>query len=486
MLQTSAVPRWATKRTPSRPSFGKQAAELTSYYLGRDFMPWQRQVVDVALEIDPETNLPAYRTVVLTVPRQSGKSTLLLSVFLQRCMSAFWSSTGRPGGTPGRQRCIYTAQTQKDARSKWEEDYVADLEASDRLRKRFSVYRGSGREAIKWPNGSQIGISASTEKAAHGKVLDLPVVDEAFAQVDDRLDQAFVPAMSTRKQAQLWIVSTAGTPESLYLKAKVEAGRQLVEKGTASGLAYFEWSAPDDVDPDDEDAWQLCMPALGHTIDLSVVRAARQSLSTSEFRRAYLNQWVDRHAGDRVIDVDTWNRLHDPESTAGKRLVLALDVALDRSMSAVCAAGRRADGLTHVQVVRHDRGTDWVVPYAAQLAEQAGAIAVVLDPSGPAGSLIPELLERGIEPRVTGARDMAQACGAFYDDAIHGRLRHRRQPPLEQALGAARKRELGDAWAWGRKQSASDITPLVGVTLAHWGVATAPEPPAYDPLKSFY
>lgn len=450
-------------------------------------MPWQRQVVDVALEIDPETNLPAYRTIVLTVPRQSGKSTLLLSAFLQRCMSNFWSGTGRPGGTPGRQRCIYTAQTQKDARSKWEEDYVADLEASPRLGgKHFSIYRGSGREAIKWSNGSQIGISASTEKAAHGKVLDLPVVDEAFAQVDDRLDQAFVPAMSTRKQAQLWVVSTAGTPESLYLRAKVDRGRQLVEKGTASGLAYFEWSAPEDVDPDDEDAWALCMPALGYTIDLSVVRAARQSLSTSEFRRAYLNQWVDRHAGERVIGVDEWNRCHDPESTIATRPVVAVDVALDRQMSAASAAGRRGDGLTHVQVVKHDRGTDWVVPYAVQLADRARAIAVVLDPSGPAGSLIPDFLDRGIEVRVTGARDMAQACGAFYDDAMHARLRHRKQSPLEQALGAARKRELGDAWAWGRKQSAADITPLVSATLAHWGVATAPAPPAYDPLLSLY
>lgn len=453
-------------------------------------MPWQRQVVDVALEIDPDTNLPAYRTVVLTVPRQSGKSTLLLSVFLQRCMSTFWSSTGRPGGTPGRQRCIYTAQTQKDARSKWEEDYVADLEASDRLHRRFSVYRGSGREAIKWPNGSAIGISASTEKAAHGKVLDLPVVDEAFAQVDDRLDQAFVPAMSTRKQAQLWIVSTAGTPESLYLKAKVDKGRELVEKGTASGLAYFEWSAPEDADPDDEDAWALCMPALGHTIDLSVVRAARQSLSTAEFRRAYLNQWVDRHAGDRVIDADAWGRLHDPESTISTVPVVAVDVALDRGMSAVSAAGRREDGRVHVQVVRHDRGTDWVVDWAMNIFRSAKAKAIVLDPSGPAGSLIPEFLDRldrDVDAlKVTSARDMAQACGAFYDDVTHGRLRHRRQPPLEQALGAARKRELGDAWAWGRKQSAADITPLVACTLAHWGVATAPAPPAYDPLKSFY
>mgnify|MGYP002147943804 CR=1 FL=1 len=33
--------------------------------------------------------------------------------------------------------------------------------------------------------------------------------DEAFGLVDDRMDQAFRPAMITRPQAQFWIVSTA-------------------------------------------------------------------------------------------------------------------------------------------------------------------------------------------------------------------------------------------------------------------------------------
>ncbi len=496
MLQTSAAPRWATKRTPSRPSFGKQAADLTSYYLGRDLMPWQRQVADVALEVDA-SGLPAYRTVVLTVPRQSGKSTLLLSVFLQRCMSKFWSSTGRPGGTPGRQRCIYTAQTQKDARSKWEEDYVSDLEASTKLHRReFSVYRGSGREAIKFANGSQIGISASTEKAAHGKVLDLPVVDEAFAQVDDRLDQAFIPAMSTRRQAQLWIVSTAGTPESLYLKAKVDAGRELVEKGANSGLAYFEWSAPEDADPDDEDAWARCMPALGHTIDLSVVRAARLTLSTAEFRRAYMNQWVDRNAGERVLPIDEWNRCADPDSEiASRKTVLAVDVSRERESTSIAVAGWRDDGRPHVQVLVHRPGTDWVVREVLRLRQEIGATAIVLDAAGPAASLLPEFAEWE-RPRegavvpdwviVTTARDMTQACGAFYDDVMNGRVRHLKQGPLELAASAARKRELLDTWAWGRKQSGSDITPLVACTLAHWGLATAPEPADYDPLLSFY
>ena len=44
------------------------------------------------------------------------------------------------------------------------------------------------------------------------------------------------------------------------------AGRAQVEGGGDRGMAYFEWSAPDDADPADPRTWRDCMPALGHTI----------------------------------------------------------------------------------------------------------------------------------------------------------------------------------------------------------------------------
>ena len=40
-------------------------------------MPWQRHVADIAYELDEDTGRLAYREVRLTVPRQSGKTTLM-------------------------------------------------------------------------------------------------------------------------------------------------------------------------------------------------------------------------------------------------------------------------------------------------------------------------------------------------------------------------------------------------------------------------
>jgi hypothetical protein len=93
----------------------------------------------------------------------------------------------------------------------------------------------------------------------------------------------------------------------------------------------------------------------------------------------------------------------------------------------------------------------------------------VVDPAGPAGSLIAPLEAAGIEVLKPSARDAAQACGALYDAAMQGRLRHLGQPELNAALAGAKRRELGDMWAWARKNVTVDISPLVAVTLALWG-----------------
>jgi hypothetical protein len=70
------------------------------------------------------------------------------------------------------------------------------------------------------------------------------------------------------------------------------------------------------------------------------------------------------------------------------------------------------------------------------------------------------------------AREYAQSCGAFFDAVVAGGICHLDQPVLNTAVSSARKRVLGDAWAWARK-TGGDISPLVAVTLAAWGLAKA-------------
>jgi hypothetical protein len=74
------------------------------------------------------------------------------------------------------------------------------------------------------------------------------------------------------------------------------------------------------------------------------------------------------------------------------------------------------------------------------------------------------------------AGEHAQACGEFFDAAQQDRLRHLGSTELTAAVAGAATRNLGEAWAWARKKSSVDISPLVACTLAAWASAPAAEP----------
>jgi phage terminase large subunit-like protein len=187
-LRTSCPPRFGTRRNPDRATLGPAVGKVSAK-LGKPFMPWQQDVADVVLEVDPVTGRLAYQEYGLTVPRQSGKSTFVNAKATHRC-----TATGFFGA---RQHVVYTAQTRQKAREKWEEDFLADLEASREFRGRFRAHKGNGNEHTRFSNRSRFGLESSTEKAGHGPTIDEAYIDEAFAHQDFRLEQAFGPAMIT-------------------------------------------------------------------------------------------------------------------------------------------------------------------------------------------------------------------------------------------------------------------------------------------------
>jgi phage terminase large subunit-like protein len=445
----SCPPRYATQRS-ERKTLGAAAAKVASV-LDQRLMPWQRQVLDTALELDDAGRL-VYGDVTLSVPRQQGKSYLLLVYMLTRAL------------LEPRQGIAYTAQTALDARKKLLDDWSPMVKASP-LGSQVTAYLAPGRESLTLTNGSQVQLVASTAKADHGRVLDAAILDEAFAYQDARTEQALRPAMMTRPSPQLWVVSTAGTPDaSPYLLARVERGRQAVEAGISEGLAYFEWSAGDEDDPAHSGTWAGCMPALGHTVTEDAVRTAQQSMARHEFARAYLNTWTTV-LGDPVIPLEQWEALAEPDAPRPERVILAVDVAPRSKSAAIAAVGPR-EGILHAAILEHGPGTGWVAAKLQALQQALGDAEIVVDPK----AVAPILSEIDhLELTEVDAADLATACGYFVDVVQRGKLRHRGERELTVALDGAAQRPLGDAFAWSRRHSGVDITPLVSTSLACWG-----------------
>jgi hypothetical protein len=201
--------------------------------------------------------------------------------------------------------------------------------------------------------------------------------------------------------------------------------------------------------------------------------------SLSEFRRAFLNQWVTQE-NDPVIPLAAWNALADDSSKLSDPVVFAFDVAPDRRRAAIAAAGTSEDGNFHVEIPRRDEGTAWIVDELVSLNRKWKPAAIVCDKRSAGTSLFPELVGAGLEITPLDAAEHAQACGFLYDTVMEKKLRHLGDPALLSALDGACKRPLDASWAWNRKTSSTDISPLVAATLALWGAHTQEAPSAPD------
>jgi len=441
-------------------------------------MPWQQHVVDVALEIDPDTGLLVYREVDLAVPRQQAKTTTMLTI------SALRATRFGP-----RQNIVYTAQSRKAALAKWRDEHVPVLEASKFGKQAaFELRKSNGSEAVVWRNGSLYGIDAATETAGHGPTLDLAQIDEAWAHEDDRGEQAMAPAMITRPSAQLWVASTAGNARSKYWWRKVLAGRS--SYATSPSTAYFEWSADDDEDPQDPATWRRCMPALGHTVTEATIAAelarAKRGGKLDLFLRAYLNRWVEipvlEEGGARVIPLEWWDGCIDARSKVAAGRVFAVDLTPDRGTAAIVAVGDSSRGGTHVETVDHrpGEGSDWVVTRLCELASRWETRAIAAHVNGPVGSLETALRAAfGVDFQAINDKELSQGCGAIHDGIRDKTLVHIGEPAIRAALDGAAKSITGDAWRWARRSSSVDICTLMAATVG-WFVHHQPPPRKAD------
>ncbi len=465
-------PRWGTPRRPERLTYGTKATEVAAL-LGIKLMPWQQHVLDVALEVNPATGRLAYRQVFLSLPRQSGKTAVLLVLWITRCLAM-----GQ------RQQVIYTAQDRNSARKKWEKDFLGFLEDSKlRPGKHFTIRRSNGSEGTFWrTTRSWQGISATLATSGHGEALDLVLIDEAFAFTDpEAIDGSFGPPMLTRPEPQMWVVSTAGTWKSTFLNQRREAARAAAEADTGTGTACFEWSADPEWDLSDRSRWPLYMPGLvDGLVTKEAVAAAIAPMSELAARRAFMNLTTEPDEEEQVegMDIEAWARQELQEEDDGEMdgpLVAAIAVSMDRTVSSVGMAGYRPDGDIQVEVADRKPGTGWLVDRVVGIVARHGAKGVAVDPGSPAGPLIQDFQDEGIEVFELGARAYAQACGRMYDRVDHGRIWHRGQTVLNDAVVGAKRRPLGDAWAWDRRASGDDITPLEAVSLAAGALVELPE-----------
>lgn len=362
---------------------------------------------------------------------------------------------------------------------------------SDYLRREIrSVYRGNGDEAIELTSGSRVIFKTRTKGGGRGLSGSKVILDEGMFLRAAHMG-ALLPTMSAQPDPQVLYGASAGLEDSDVLRGVRDRGRAGDPR-----LAWLEWCSdpPERVCArgaecdhrldvpgcgcDDPANWRRANPAFGRRrpngtgLTAEYVAAERRALPPAEFARERMGWWDEPADRREVIPLGVWGRLADRGSEPRMPVAMAAVFSHDQAAAAVGLAGFRPDGLLHVEVADYRRGTSWVVPWLVERVAKHDPCAVVVDATGHEGLIIPDLEAARVAVTKPLARDVAAAFGGFYEAVMDSRsLRHRGQPDLDAALAGAVTRDVGDAGkAWGRRRSSADISPLVAVTLAAWGL----------------
>jgi hypothetical protein len=438
---------------------------------GVELDAWQADVLEGGMGVDQEGKWSAFEAAV-NVARQNGKGEILLSrvaygLFELGERLTIWSSHQTDTSMEAFYRLV---------------GFIEDNEDLTRLVARNGIRYANGTEGVKLVDGRRIRFMTRSKSRARGWTCDVLVLDEAMFLAEFS-HGAMLPTLSATPNPQVWYAGSAVDQEIHEQGIVFSRVRERGHAGGAKSLAYFEWSvdadgplALDDEQLDSPEVWATANPALGVRISAEHVSHERAAMDARTFavERLGVGDWPRTdHVAEGVITAEEWAALCDPDSVMGDPVVFAFDVSPDRRAS-IAAAGSREDGLYHVEVVRNQAGTAWVIPALLELRERWEPAAIVCDGYG-AESLLAQAEEAGLDVTPTSAAQLVMACGRFLDETREQGFRHLGSGELGEAVKAARTRPLGDAgWAWSRRGSLVDISPLVAATLALDAAMDAP------------
>jgi hypothetical protein len=282
-----------------------------------------------------------WRTVVVSTPRQVGKSWLLWGVAMMRASHPLLF-----GGEE--QLVIHSARTHEAARrihqKAWR--WAAGQEG-------IAVYRRLGGERLVWPDGSSW--DALTLNSVYGASANLVMLDEVWGISPEDYWEGIRPTQAARRMPQLWALSTAHR-----LATPLMPG--LLRQGKASArVMVADWGGNAD-DPAVSPYWDE-----GRRLDMA------DAAGTAGFDEQWLNLWPDES------DVGRWLPGRATDSTAGRvgvapsSAVCGVEVTPDGRRWAVAAAW--AHGAAGV------RGRVWLVDSPAEVQLVVGSRRVWAHPA---------------------------------------------------------------------------------------------------------
>jgi hypothetical protein len=453
---------------------------------GDEFDAWQDGLGQVTLGLRADGMFAAtVGGVTFSIPRQVAKTFIVMRIVVALC-------TLYPGLT-----VIWTAHRMRTATNTFQKMKAFVLRAGVRPHLKAGSNNGTGirdangEQEIPFANGSSILFGAREQGFGRGfDEVDVEVFDEAQILTVKALEDMVAATNQSRFEhgALLFYMGTPPRPvdpgevfterrsEALSLKESA-SGEDFGAPVESGDSVYIECSGDPMLDVDDPRQVETANPSYPHrTPPVSVKRLRKNLPDKDSWRREGLGIWDDPDAASDPFGQGRWKgcRREAPEPGVAEVSGLAIAASYDLSHASIGATAVH-EGVAHGRPLRHGPGTDWV-PDAAKVLQDKYGLDVVIDPRGPAADLIPALVEAKVKLRQVTTGDVLDSCSVIFKKVQDRSFAHDGYPELDTAVAAARQRAVGDRWAWGRKQSEADISPLEAVTLATWQATQTKKP----------
>lgn len=477
--------------------------------MGWTLLPYQSWLYVHALEKDELGEGFRFRTLIMLIARQNGKTQWLKGLGLWKLF------------LDGAKEVLVTAQN-LDLATKTLAEAAADVKACSITRRELPArggYRTTNGQTrlvlrsindIRKRRGEEPLPGLEADKPRHWRTtpatsaggrslsVDLAMLDELRMHHTWDAWNAITPTTKARPRSLVVGASNAGDARSIVLRSLRDGAiaKIKVQQTETTQVGLFEWSIPDDVDFRDPQYWPMANPALGflpgHTErDMHGVLEEHED-NIAGFQTEYCCMWVDA-LEPGILPAKEWKDSTDKKSrrAAGADVWASLDINFERTKSYIGVSAERGDGRWHNELIAAARGTDWTLSWfldPKRLVEDEDGpitldgtryrsrfVGIVIQARGaPASGFIETLRDAGLPVIELGGADLTKAYGDYLDKLNEDRIRHRGGPALDEAAAVAQAKTIGDAWVMDRKKN--DCSAVICVVQATWAASKPPEP----------
>ena len=472
------------KLTP-KTTLGYSAIQYAVTVMNMTLDPWEEWALIHILEI--VGNLETgnwrfrFRTVVVEVARQNGKTTLskiIASYFLN---------------VLGVQSIFGTSLSLEKAEEVWDA-VVLEQESNPVLAGEIdTVARRNGGKKLILKGNRVYKVGAPTRRAGRGDSNDLVLLDELREQRDWETWSAAAASTVAKPRGLILCFTNAGDPDSIVLRevrskaiAKIEGTNQVNDFGgnvNADALGLFEWSAPEKAETNDIKALAQANPALGYgRLTIDALMANRETFPESKFRSECMCQQVETILPEPFPE-GAWLGGQDEHSyiREDSELFWGIDMSQDRKYTVIAVCGMREDGNYHVELVERKIGSEWAIDWFRTRAPKYGEMKLCFQGRGaPVSGLAEQICTiDGVTRMAQEGPDLSSGWNRFYDavaacapgDQRGGvKVYHLPQPALDTPGRTCQTRNLGGGIMLpDRTKSPDDISSLMAVAMAYAG-----------------